>query len=120
MNKKMPTTAIFVVTHNIEEAVLLADRVIVLGKNPGRIRSDFEIGLPYPRDRKATRFVEFVDYIYKIMTQPDVQPVSPIPGQTPTTSTRAPKQKYQMLPHARTAGVAGLLEILHDGGGHAD
>src|ERR1700686_5332541 len=71
LGKKMPTTAIFVVTHNIEEAVLLADRVIVLGKNPGRIRSDFEIGLPYPRDRKAARFVELVDYIYKIMTQPD-------------------------------------------------
>jgi NitT/TauT family transport system ATP-binding protein len=120
LGKKMPTAAIFVVTHNIEEAVLLADRVIVLGKNPGRIRSDFEIGLPYPRDRKSARFVEFVDYIYKIMTQPDVEPVSPVPGQTPTTAARVPRQKYQMLPHARTAGVAGLLEILHDGGGQAD
>jgi NitT/TauT family transport system ATP-binding protein len=120
LGKKMPTTAIFVVTHNIEEAVVLADRVIVLGKNPGRIRSDFEIGLAYPRDRKSTRFVEFVDYVYKIMTQPDVQPASLIPGQAPTVTARAPRQKYQMLPHARTAGIAGLLEILHDGGGQAD
>jgi NitT/TauT family transport system ATP-binding protein len=120
LGKKMPTSAIFVVTHNIEEAVLLADRVIVLGKNPGRIRSDFEIGLPYPRDRKAARFVEFVDYIYKIMTQPDVEPVGAIPGRVPTMGARPPRQKYQMLPHARTAGIAGLLEILHDGGGQAD
>jgi NitT/TauT family transport system ATP-binding protein len=120
LGKKMPTTAIFVVTHNIEEAVLLADRVIVLGKNPGRIRSDFEIGLPYPRDRKAARFVEFVDYIYKIMTQPDVEPAAALPGQVPTTAARPPRQKYQMLPHARTGGIAGLLEILHDGGGQAD
>jgi NitT/TauT family transport system ATP-binding protein len=121
LGKKMPTTAIFVVTHNIEEAVLLADRVIVLGKNPGRIRSDFEIGLPYPRDRKAPRFVEFVDYICKIMTQPDVEPTPVLPGQTPATvAARASRQKYQMLPHARTAGIAGLLEILHDGGGQAD
>src|ERR1022692_1094401 len=120
LGKKMPTTAIFVVTHNIEEAVMLADRVMVLGKNPGRIRSDFEIGLPYPRDRKAARFVEFVDYIYKIMTQPDVEPVSPIPGQAPAATARAPRQKYQMLPHARTGGIAGLLELLHDGGGQAD
>ena len=37
----MPTRAVFIVTHNIEEAVLLADRIIVLGKNPGRIRTDF-------------------------------------------------------------------------------
>jgi NitT/TauT family transport system ATP-binding protein len=120
LGKKMPTTAIFIVTHNIEEAVLLADRVIVLGKNPGHIRSDFEISLAYPRDRKANRFVEFVDYIYKIMTQPDVQPEALVPGQASTVPSRAPRQKYQMLPHARTAGVSGLLEILHDGGGEAD
>ena len=120
LGKKMPTSAIFVVTHNIEEAVLLADRVIVLGKNPGRIRSDFEIALSYPRDRKAARFIEFVDYIYKIMTQPDLEPASVIPGQASTTAARPPRQKYQMLPHARTAGIAGLLEILHDGGGQAD
>ncbi len=119
LNKKMPAAAIFVVTHNIEEAVLLADRVIVLGKNPGHIRSDFEIALPYPRDRKAPRFVEFVDYIYKTMTQPDVQHALPVKGQSPQSS-RGPKEKYQMLPHARTAGISGLLEILHDGGGHAD
>jgi NitT/TauT family transport system ATP-binding protein len=120
LGKKMPTTAIFMVTHNIEEAVLLADRVIVLGKNPGRIRSDFEIDLTYPRDRKANRFVEFVDYTYKIMTQPDVEPSSLVPGKASTGAVRAPRQKYQMLPHARTAGIAGLLEILRDGGGRAD
>jgi NitT/TauT family transport system ATP-binding protein len=119
LNKKMPATAIFVVTHNIEEAVLLADRVIVLGKNPGHIRSDFEISLPHPRDRKASRFVEFVDYIYKIMTQPDIEHALPVKGQAPK-SAQVPKEKYQMLPHARTGGIAGLLEILHDGGGHAD
>jgi NitT/TauT family transport system ATP-binding protein len=118
LSKKIPTKAIFVVTHNIEESVLLADRVIVLGKNPGHIRSDFEITLPHPRDRKAAKFVEFVDYIYKIMTQPDAE-VAAIPGQAPR-STRPPRQKYQMLPHARTAGISGLLEILNDGGGHDD
>ena len=53
--KKIPTKSIFVVTHNIEEAVLLADRVIVLGRNPARIRADFEIPLPHPRDRDARR-----------------------------------------------------------------
>src|SRR6202030_2811359 len=61
LSKKMPTTAIFMVTHNIEEAVLLADRIIVLGRNPGRIRADFEVDLPRPRDRKSRRFLELVD-----------------------------------------------------------
>ena len=43
-NKSIPTRAVYIVTHNIEEAVLLADRIIVLGKNPWRIRTDFQVG----------------------------------------------------------------------------
>jgi ABC-type nitrate/sulfonate/bicarbonate transport system ATPase subunit len=60
--KKIPTRSIFIVTHNIEEAVLLADRVIVLGRNPARIRADFRIALPQPRDRKSAAFFPNVDY----------------------------------------------------------
>ena len=63
LNKKMPTSAIFIVTHNIEEAVMLADRVMVLGRNPARVRSDFNIRLKHPRDRKSPRFVELVERI---------------------------------------------------------
>ena len=77
LNKKMPTNAIFIVTHNIEEAVMLADRIMVLGRNPARIRSDFNIRLKHPRDRKSARFVELVDYIYKVMTEPDVDHALP-------------------------------------------
>src|SRR5215831_6310841 len=117
INKKMPTSAIFIVTHNIEEAVLLADRIIVLGRNPGRIRSDFEVNLPQFRDRKAPRFVELVDYIYKVMTQPEVEHTLP---SAPAEPSRPPKTKYPMLPHARPGGIAGLLEILDDGGGGTD
>src|SRR5579863_9036106 len=60
-NKSIPTRAIYIVTHNIEEAVLLADRIIVLGKNPGRIRTDFQVGLAQPRDRKSAAFLQIVD-----------------------------------------------------------
>ena len=59
--KTIPTKAIFLVTHNIEEAVLLADRIIVLGRNPGRVRTDFEVNLAHPRDRKAPPFYKLVD-----------------------------------------------------------
>src|SRR5215470_14614451 len=117
INKKMPTSAIFIVTHNIEEAVLLADRIIVLGKNPARIRSDFEVGLPHWRDRKEQRFVELVDHIYKVMTQPEVEHV--LRAATPVPTARV-RQKYQMLPHARVGGIAGLLELLNDRGGRED
>ena len=73
-NKTIPTQSIFIVTHNIEEAVLLADRIIVLGRNPGRVRTDFRVTLAHPRDRKAPAFTALVDYIYKVLTKPDEQP----------------------------------------------
>ncbi len=117
LSKKMPTKAIFIVTHNIEEAVLLADRVIVLGRNPARIRADFHVELPRPRDRKSARFVELVDYIYKIMTQPDLALAAP---GTAASVQKPARQKYQMIPHARVGGIAGLLELLQDRGGKED
>jgi NitT/TauT family transport system ATP-binding protein len=117
LSKKMPTSAIFIVTHNIEEAVLLADRVIVLGRNPARVRADFPIELAHFRDRKSARFVELVDYIYKIMTQPDL--ALPVPGATAAAQKPA-RVKYQMIPHARVGGIAGLLELLQDRPGKED
>jgi NitT/TauT family transport system ATP-binding protein len=135
LSKKMPTSAIFIVTHNIEEAVMLADRVMVLGRNPARIRSDFNIRLRHPRDRKSARFVELVDYIYKVMTEPEVEHALPDAESTAEIilppdafSKDALKRqegpvrtsKYQMLPHARVGGIAGLLELLHDRGGRED
>ncbi|HXW21665.1 MAG TPA: nitrate/sulfonate/bicarbonate ABC transporter ATP-binding protein [Rhodomicrobium sp.] len=117
INKKMPTSAIFIVTHNIEEAILLADRVIVLGRNPARVRADFTIELPHFRDRKSPRFVELVDYVYKIMTQPDLELA--VPG-AQASAQKPARQKYQMLPHARVGGIAGLLELLLDRGGKED
>jgi NitT/TauT family transport system ATP-binding protein len=135
LSKKMPTSAIFVVTHNIEEAVMLADRVMVLGRNPARVRSDFNIRLKRPRDRKSSRFVELVDYVYKVMTEPDAEHVLPDaettaeivlpPGglpKEPFKKQEAPIRtaRYQMLPHARVGGIAGLIELLRDRGGRED
>ena len=119
-NKTMPTKAVFLVTHNIEEAVLLADRIVVLGRNPGHIRTDFRVQLPQPRDRKSEPFTQLVDYIYKVLTRPDVPPAE-VPGQLPGSRPRDQRQMhYQMLPHARPGGVAGLLELLLDKGGRDD
>jgi len=117
---KMPTRAVFVVTHNIEEAVLLADRIIVLGKNPATIRTDFRVALERPRDRKDARFTNLVDYIYRVLTRPDLAPalqpgLEPVPAAAPRA-----KPRYQMLPHARRGAVAGLLEMLADHGGRDD
>jgi NitT/TauT family transport system ATP-binding protein len=119
-NKTMPTKAVFLVTHNIEEAVLLADRIIVFGKNPGHIRTDFRVQLAQPRDRASAPFIELVDYIYKVLTKPDETPAeAPEQQAEPKPSDQRPTH-YQMLPHARPGGMAGLLELLLDKGGRDD
>ena len=119
LNRRIPTRAIFLVTHNIEESVLLADRVIVLGRNPGRIRADFAVTLPQPRDRKAKRFFEHVDHIYKVLTQPEVEHAPPRFGAAGAAAVKT-RVAATALPHARPGGIAGLLEILLDRGGADD
>jgi NitT/TauT family transport system ATP-binding protein len=111
-SRKIPTNAIFMVTHNIEEAVELADRIIVLAHRPAHIHDDFEVGLAHPRDRKSPRFLELVDHVYKVLTLPDEAHVLP--------SERPEREKHAPLPHARPGGIAGLVEILGDRGGQDD
>lgn len=111
-SKKIPTRAIFIVTHNIEEAVLLADRVIVLGKNPGRIRTDLQVNLDRPRDRKESAFGDLVDHIYTVLTSPDRVEPKAVPTAVGASAPVKEAVRYQMLPHARPGGITGLLEIL--------
>ena len=56
LGHKIPTRAIFIVTHNIEEAVVLADRIIVLGRNPAHIHADFAVDMPQPREPQGAAF----------------------------------------------------------------
>ncbi|HUL34145.1 MAG TPA: nitrate/sulfonate/bicarbonate ABC transporter ATP-binding protein [Candidatus Eisenbacteria bacterium] len=117
LGKKIPTRAIFIVTHNIEEAVILADRIIVLGRNPAHIHAEFDVKMGQPRDHKDPRFTELVDQIYRALTQQDHPEKSPV-GQAQPEGRR--KQETVMLPHTRPGGMAGLLEILEDHEGRAD
>ena len=100
-------------THNIEEAVLLADRVVVLGANPGLIRGTVKIDIPRPRDKKGARFVALVDYIYTVMTNPRAPPWN-------NFRRHRKSNRFPMLPHARVGGISGLLEIVNDRGGRED
>ena len=110
---KFPAKSILLVTHNIEEAVLLADRVVVLGANPGVVRGELRVDLPRPRQTKNPRFVALVDYIYTVMTNPTA-PVTGLPERA------ADDRRFPMLPHTRVGGVSGLLEIVNDRGGRED
>ncbi|MBN8512174.1 MAG: nitrate/sulfonate/bicarbonate ABC transporter ATP-binding protein [Rickettsiales bacterium] len=65
--KKIPLKSVIIVTHSIEEAVTMADRVILLGSNPGRVVSEIKINLPRPRNQQDRKFKEIVDKIYSDM-----------------------------------------------------
>jgi NitT/TauT family transport system ATP-binding protein len=119
LGHKIPTRAIFIVTHNIEEAVVLADRIVVLGRNPAHIHADFKLEMPHPRDHKSEKFVDLVDAIYRALTRTDLDQHGPTPLRTAEPGKTIPR-KVVMLPHTRPGGLAGLLEILQDQGGRAD
>src|ERR1700759_2576128 len=72
-NGKLPIKGIILVTHNIEEAVLMCDRVLLFSSNPGRVASEIRIDLPQPRDRTSPAFEDYVDRIYVEMTAKRVE-----------------------------------------------
>jgi NitT/TauT family transport system ATP-binding protein len=107
LNKAIPTKAILMVTHNIEEAVLMADRIIVMSKDPGRIVTEFNVTLHHPRQRKDTAFQAEVDKVY-----------AAVAGKKPESLEGELPQKK--LPHARLNALAGLLEKLANEDGRSD
>ncbi len=111
------TKTIVMVTHNIEEAVLLADRILVLGTNPGRIRTDMRNPLARPRRRRTPEFEELVDQIYRMMTQRDEAPAAAPAGRGGTRGTVSDTP----LPLTTVDGLSGLAEVmLGRHGGAAD
>src|SRR6201982_363452 len=95
LEHKIPTRSIFIVTHNIEGAVVLAARVIVLGRNRAHIHADLMVQMPPPRDRKAPKFVELVDSIYRALTEQDHPESAPPELQG---MHAAAQRRYPMLP----------------------
>ncbi|RDB47763.1 nitrate/sulfonate/bicarbonate ABC transporter ATP-binding protein [Tsukamurella tyrosinosolvens] len=108
-----PTRSVCIVTHNIEEAVLLADRVVVLGSKPGRIVHETSIPLARPRDRTAPEFEAVVDELYGALTGRSAE-IEHAPDPSDATPVSRP------LPDATVGGLAGLVELVHAHDDHAD
>ncbi len=70
----LPPDAVLLVTHNIEEAIQLADRIVVLSRRPGRVLAEVSVDLPRPRDRKSPAFYDLTDKVYSLITQPGPLP----------------------------------------------
>ncbi len=122
--QNMPTRAILMVTHNIDEAVSMADRILVMGANPGRIRVELP-GLPLAqRTMQSEAHTNLVDLIYRIMTSPqeDIATLLPTHAQEAKTGPLTPTapHPYQVLPHVSIGDVTGLIELVHSRGGRED
>jgi len=107
-----PSQSILIVTHNIEEAVFLADRIIILGSNPGIIRGDVKVDLPRSRDRNSEEFKDLVNYIYTAMTNPQIEVMDQKTITSDTTSSITESPYTYPLPHVRVGGISGLLELI--------
>ncbi|RIK39054.1 MAG: nitrate ABC transporter ATP-binding protein [Chloroflexi bacterium] len=107
-NGLLPTRAILMVSHNIEEAILMADRIVVMGKEPGHIAAIFAVELPHPRDRKSAMFEVLIDRIYGAIagrTEVEAKEVGTAPGAAGPT---------RILPQSSVEALAGMLEHLND------
>jgi NitT/TauT family transport system ATP-binding protein len=102
---RMPIKSILMVTHNIEEAVLMCDRILVFSSNPGRVVQAIKVDLPQPRNRQDPAFRALVERIYAQMTQPDQAPAAH-DGVFPGTGLG------MVLPRVSTNIMAGLIEAV--------
>jgi NitT/TauT family transport system ATP-binding protein len=116
LGKKTATRAMLVVTHNIQEAVLMADRILIMGSHPGHVRAEFKNDLPYPRNPESQPFIELVSKIHGTITEtfiPDLQP-----GSAATRPVRGPV--VEVLPNVQMLELEGLLDAIRAEGGAVD
>ncbi|MDX9992922.1 MAG: nitrate/sulfonate/bicarbonate ABC transporter ATP-binding protein [Anaerolineales bacterium] len=104
----IPTKAILMVSHSIEEAVFMADRIVVMDKEPGRIVAEVRVELPHPRQRKSEEFQKIVDEVYAILagqTEAEAIELGSAPGEPGRTRS---------LPKVSISDLAGLLEYVSE------
>ena len=101
---RMPIKSILIVTHNIEEAVQMCDRILVFSSNPGRVVAEITVDIPRPRDRLDPPFRALVDDIYARMT------ARPVPSRAPHGGVQPGTGIAMVLPHVSTNTLAGLIE----------
>jgi NitT/TauT family transport system ATP-binding protein len=102
---RLPIKSVLMVTHNIEEAVLMCDRILVFSSNPGRVAAEIKVELPHPRNRLDPTFRQLVDSIYARMTQ-RTEPKTPALEGIHGTGVG------MILQHVSSNVLSGLIETL--------
>ncbi len=110
--KERNLASILMVSHDIKEVVYMADRIVVMGAGPGRVRAIMPNPLPRPRDYSAAHFLRMVDHLHEIITGHEMPDVPELPGEEPPAS--------EIIPDAETSEIIGLLEYLDGRAGRQD
>ena len=108
-------SSILMVSHDIPEVVFMADRIVVLSANPGRIRTIVENPLPRPRDTRSPEFLRLVDQLHDIITSTELPDI-----QVSTVEPSVEADIVEPLPNGQYADMLGLLEFLDAQGGICD
>jgi len=110
---RTPTRSLLIVTHNIQEAVIIAKRILVMGVNPGHVRDEILNDLPYPRDEDSVAFSRMVSRIHALITE-TIMPDVPKAGTIVRVSAK--EGALEILPDVQISEVIGLLESIHEAG----
>ncbi|MBI1859890.1 MAG: nitrate/sulfonate/bicarbonate ABC transporter ATP-binding protein [Deltaproteobacteria bacterium] len=118
LSGKTASKSMLLVTHNIQEAVVMAKRILIMGVNPGHIRHEIKNDLPYPRDASSPAFAMIVNQLHGLVTETLIPDIAEIP--TTATPGGASTTHMEMLPNVQVSEMIGFLEALHAKGGTAD
>ena len=110
--------SVLMVSHDIKEVVFMADRIVVLGATPGRVRTIVENTLPHPRDSRSVEYLRLVDHLHDIITGSEMPDVPEVPATTSTSSSIP--ASIEPLPDISSSEIVGLLEYLDARGGKED
>ncbi|MGB9750393.1 MAG: nitrate/sulfonate/bicarbonate ABC transporter ATP-binding protein [Caldisericia bacterium] len=111
IGNKIPTKAIVLITHSIEEAVYMSDRIIIISKDPGKIVEEIEVKIPHWRDKNSQKFLSLIDRIYTTLTGGEIEKEREI--------LRVSKE-ILIVPYARVGAITGFVELIADLGGRTD
>ena len=106
-------SSILMVSHDIKEVVYMADRIVIFGTNPGRIRKIIDNHLPRPRDYRSPEFLQLVDHIHDIITGMELPDAAPLAAATPAG-------EIEQLPPVIPSEIVGLIEYLEARRGQED
>ena len=118
-NKEGTFKSVFMVTHNIVEAVAMASKIMILSSHPGRIAHVIENSMSYPRNEKSPTFERLVDDIHGLITTlnlPDVPELRPVVSAQPELQEAS---TYENIPYVELSRILGFLEVLKNDGGHS-